>query len=62
MSAVTMSAKAELPDPFCPSDLAQFFETVPHHARVSITVHVGGSQRDPYPTGYLVRAEWEAQR
>lgn len=59
MSALTMKASVELSAPFRASDLREFFATVPDNARVSLTTRTGGSQRDPYPTGYFAQATWE---
>lgn len=61
MSSLDMRASATLGAPFSPSDLRTFLSTVPDSARVSITTRMGGDQRDPYPTGYIVIANWKEE-
>ena len=61
MADLSMSADVELSVPFSPKDLAGFFATVPDDARVTVATFMGGSQRDPFPTGYRVMAKWEVR-
>lgn len=44
--------------PFEARALVAFVATAPRDAEVSITTHVGGSQRDPEVTGYTLIARW----
>jgi hypothetical protein len=38
--------------------LQEFLDALPAEAMVSITQTMGGSQRDPEPTGYRMSASW----
>ena len=44
--------------PFEARALVAFVATAPPDAEVSITAHMGGSQRDPEVTGYTLIARW----
>ncbi|WDH77880.1 hypothetical protein PTQ19_10140 [Microbacterium esteraromaticum] len=61
MADLIMSADVELSVPFTPADLKGFLSTVPDDARVTVSTFMGGSQRDPYPTGYRLMAKWEVR-
>lgn len=61
MSGLSMRANVELPAPFKPGDLKEFFENVPDDARATVSVREGGTQRDPYPVAYLFSAAWESK-
>lgn len=55
---VETSATMRVPSPFSPGDLRRFLEVVPPGAEVRITTQMGGTQRDPEATGYILWAKW----
>lgn len=61
MSNYEFTYKRELGCPFTRADLEAALERIPTevNARITVTTHMGGSQRDPYPTGYTLVAKWE---
>jgi len=52
----TITVKTDWPIPA--KTLAALTAAAPEHADVVVTIHQGGSQRDPYPTGATVIAKW----
>ena len=55
---VEQQTKVRVGHPFDARLLAAFVATAPPEAQVSITTHMGGSQRDPEVVGYTLFARW----
>lgn len=53
----TLSVAADAPIPA--ATLREFVAAIPDHAAVTVTPREGGSQRDPYTTGYALLAKWK---
>lgn len=58
MTGIEQKATVQVDAPFKPEDLRKFLEVVPAEAEVSVLVHNGGDQRDPYPVHYVFSAKW----
>lgn len=55
---VEHTATTTLQEPMTAAQLGDFLETLPLEAVVTAAPIVGGSQRDPFTTGYRFTATW----
>lgn len=55
---VEHTATTTLDDPMTAAQLSAFIDTLPAEAVVAVSTIQGGSQRDPYTTGYQLTAKW----
>lgn len=51
-------ATLRVDEPFTREDLEMFLGVLPDSARISVTIHEGGSQRDPVPVAYTFVGRW----